>query len=210
VDGVSLTAAIADSGLCLIDEFDKMNEQDRANVKEAMGSLKLQAKCGFIVAANAVDLTDPMLSCFDIICIVKDDVDSGKPVVLSHDRSHEKAGQKRIDEEILKKYISYATNHVFPGIPREEGTTDKILTFYDGIQKESETGVLLGVVEVTAQHVNSIISIAKANARMELRDVVSARDVDNAIATMLESFIQKATDEVADKIRRRFSRYLGK
>ena len=91
---------LADQGLCLIDEFDKMNEQDRTSIHEAMEQqsisvskagivTSLQARCSVIAAANPiggrydssstlaenVELTDPILQRFDILCVLQDTVD---------------------------------------------------------------------------------------------------------------------------------------
>jgi DNA replication licensing factor MCM2 len=117
---------LADRGTCLIDEFDKMNDQDRTSIHEAMEQqtisiskagivTTLQARCGIIAAANPiggrynstipfsqnVELTEPILSRFDILCVVRDTVDPAEDerlarfVVGSHGRSH--PGSQPID-----------------------------------------------------------------------------------------------------------------
>jgi DNA replication licensing factor MCM2 len=118
---------LADRGTCLIDEFDKMNDQDRTSIHEAMEQqtisiskagivTTLQARCGIIAAANPiggrynstipfsqnVELTEPILSRFDILCVVRDTVDPAEDerlarfVVNSHGRSH--PASQAIDE----------------------------------------------------------------------------------------------------------------
>lgn len=110
---------LADKGTCLIDEFDKMNDQDRTSIHEAMEQQSisvskagivttLQARCAIIAAANPnggrynstlplsqnVNLTEPILSRFDILCVVRDLVNPelderlARFVIDSHMRSH--------------------------------------------------------------------------------------------------------------------------
>jgi DNA replication licensing factor MCM2 len=110
---------LADRGVCCIDEFDEMTDQDRTSIHEAMEQQSisiskagivttLQARCAVVAAANPiggrydssktfsenVQLTDPILTRFDVLCVLRDEVDpvlDGKLaefVVRSHVRSH--------------------------------------------------------------------------------------------------------------------------
>ncbi|OJZ82313.1 hypothetical protein ASPFODRAFT_197094 [Aspergillus luchuensis CBS 106.47] len=110
---------LADRGTCLIDEFDKMNDQDRTSIHEAMEQqtisiskagivTTLQARCAVVAAANPiggrynssapfsenVQLTEPILSRFDILCVVRDLVDPSEDerlanfVIESHHRAN--------------------------------------------------------------------------------------------------------------------------
>merc|ERR1712013_881155 len=131
---------LADKGLCLIDEFDKMNDSDRTSIHEAMEQqtisiskagivTQLQARCSVIAAANPiggrydpsmtfsenVDLTEPILSRFDILCVVRDTVDPvadehlARFVVASHMKNHPRA--TAADAENMKRnfnrYLAY-------------------------------------------------------------------------------------------------------
>ena len=110
---------LSDKGICLIDEFDKMNDHDRTSIHEAMEQqsisiskagivTSLQARCSVIAAANPimgrydpqrnfkdnVELTDPILSRFDVLSVIRDEVDHQHDealatfVINSHLKNH--------------------------------------------------------------------------------------------------------------------------
>lgn len=265
--GVGLTAAVrrdenghfcleggamvlADDGICLIDEFDKMNDQDRTSLHEAMEQQSisiskagivatLQARCAVVAVANPIEgrydqqrtfsqnvnLSDPILSRFDLMCVLRDESDPLKDemlsnhVVCSHIRSHpdatteEKARKPKtnqtspvppISQDLLKKYIVYARQRVFPKMMDVDA--EKLASFYSEMRAEA---FRTGGAPMTARHMDSLIRLAEANARIELRHHVNSRDIDNAIAVMLESFIQSQKHQVAEELRKKFRRYLA-
>jgi DNA replication licensing factor MCM2 len=244
---------LADDGMCLIDEFDKMNDNDRTSLHEAMEQqtisiskagivATLQARCSVVAVANPtegrydpqrtfeqnVNLTGPILSRFDILCVLRDESDAVQDekladhVVSSHIRSHPDANSddkktqpkcplageavtaQPIDQDILKAYICYARQRVFPKI--SDLDYEKLANFYKDIRAEAFKNE---GAPMTARHIESIVRMSEANARMELRSHVISKDLDNAIGLMLESFIQSQKHQVAEELRRKFRRYIS-
>ncbi|KAM9324411.1 DNA replication licensing factor MCM2 [Gastrophryne carolinensis] len=243
---------LADRGVCLIDEFDKMNDQDRTSIHEAMEQqsisiskagivTSLQARCTVIAAANPiggrydpsltfsenVDLTEPIVSRFDILCVVRDTVDSvqdemlARFVVGSHIKHHPNNkdlangdaqeivlpntfGVDALPQEVLKKYIIYAKEKVRPKLNQMD--QDKVAKMYSDLRKES---MATGSIPITVRHIESMIRMAEAHARMHLRDYVVEDDVNMAIRVMLESFIDTQKFSVMRSMRKTFARYLA-
>ncbi|CAM9343704.1 unnamed protein product [Ascophyllum nodosum] len=264
---------LADRGMCLIDEFDKMNEQDRTSIHEAMEQqsisvskagivTSLQARCAVVAAANPiggrydasltlaenVELTDPILQRFDCLCVLQDMVDPVMDeqlamfVVESHRRSHPlhgksasnvatdrqdevegsktaiindkarkgasslelRTGEGTIPQHLLRKYIMYARNNVRPQLHNID--QDKVARLYADLRRESSAS---GGVPIAVRHIESVMRMAEARARMHLREGVREDDVDVAIATILESFIQAQKVSVRRALRRGFRKYLA-
>ena len=243
---------LADRGICLIDEFDKMNESDRTSIHEAMEQqsisvskagivASLQARCAIIAAANPIRgrynaalpfsqnvyLTDPILSRFDILCVVRDTVDAAnderlaKFVVGSHIRSHPLRSPalqsvadalqadtfinsvEPLSQSLLKKYILYAKCRVRPELCQVD--VDKISRLYADLRRES---LATGSIPITVRHIESMVRMAEAHARMHLRDVVRSDDIDLAIRVMLESFISSQKFSVMQHLKRSFGKYI--
>uniref|UniRef100_A0A667XLG5 DNA replication licensing factor MCM2 n=1 Tax=Myripristis murdjan TaxID=586833 RepID=A0A667XLG5_9TELE len=243
---------LADRGVCLIDEFDKMNDADRTSIHEAMEQqsisiskagivTSLQARCTVIAASNPiggrydpsltfsenVDLTEPIVSRFDVLCVVRDTVDPVQDEMLArfvvgshikHHPSNKEGGVASLEEmvlpntsdvppipqELLKKYIIYAKERVHPKLNQMD--QDKVARIYSDLRKES---MATGSIPITVRHIESMIRMAEAHARMHLRDYVLEDDVNMAIRVMLESFIDTQKFSVMRSMRKTFARYLA-
>merc|ERR1719367_2334770 len=248
---------LADKGVCLIDEFDKMNDSDRTSIHEAMEQqtisiskagivTQLQARCSVIAAANPiggrydpsmtfsenVDLTEPILSRFDILCVVRDTVDPvadehlARFVVASHMKNHPRAtaadaenmkkteeqlaassnlaGVEKIPQELLKKYVIYARQKFHPKLHQMD--QEKVAKMYSELRRES---MATGSIPITVRHIESMIRMAEAHAKMHLREVVSESDESVAKRVMLESFIDTQKYSVMKNMKRNFNRYLA-
>ncbi|GJP48188.1 hypothetical protein CLOM_g7462 [Closterium sp. NIES-68] len=241
---------LADRGTCLIDEFDKMSEQDRVSIHEAMEQqsisiskagivTSLAARCSVIAAANPiggrydssktfgqnVELSEPILSRFDCLLVIKDLVDPvvdehlARFVVGSHQKSHpglqghghgsdgQASGEEDPDiipQDILRKYVTYARQNVFPRM--HDADSDKIALVYADLRRQSLQGQ---GVPIAVRHVESMIRMSEAHARMHLRPFVTDDDVDTAIRVLLESFISTQKYGVQRALEKSFSRYMS-
>merc|ERR1711904_254994 len=104
----------------------------------------------------------------------------------------------------MGNYIVFARKNVFPKVTNMD--KEKLANFYQLIRAEA---FRTGGAPMTARHVESIIRIAEANARIELREHVLPKDLDNAIAVMFESFTQSQKHQVAEELRQKFRRYVN-
>ncbi|KAG9749484.1 MCM-domain-containing protein, partial [Aureobasidium melanogenum] len=250
---------LADKGTCLIDEFDKMNDQDRTSIHEAMEQqtisiskagivTTLQARCAVVAAANPiggryngtvpfsqnVELTEPILSRFDILCVVRDTVDPEEDerlaafVVNSHGRAHPTLSstandapvnsmqdanmevdgdqgttkQGEIPQEMLRKYILYARERCRPKLVSID--QDKIARLFADMRKES---LATGAYPITVRHLESILRIAEAFAKMRLSDFCSSTDIDRAIAVAVDSFVGSQKVSCKKALARAFAKY---
>lgn len=232
---------LADRGVCMIDEFDKMNDKDRTSIHEAMEQQSisiskagivttLRARCSVIAASNPIrgryesslplskniELSDAILSRFDITLVVRDQVSYeydhslAEFVTKSHVNSHpdnkkvEKPSSKiegPISQEMLRKYIMYARANIHPTLTE---SAKKISTVYREMRSEGSRGG----VPMTMRHVEAMIRMSEAHAKMHLRTEVNDKDVDIAIRIMLSSFIDSQKINVAQEMRAKFRKFL--
>lgn len=75
---------------------------------------------------------------------------------------------------------------------------DKIAKMYSQLRQES---LATGSLPITVRHIESVIRMAEAHARIHLRDSVQDSDVNMAIRMMLESFIEAQKFSVMKKMR---------
>ncbi|KAH8902738.1 DNA replication licensing factor mcm2 [Coniochaeta sp. PMI_546] len=252
---------LADKGTCLIDEFDKMNDQDRTSIHEAMEQqtisiskagivTTLQARCGIIAAANPiggrynstipfsanVELTEPILSRFDILCVVRDTVEPEEDerlarfIVGSHSRSHplsQNQGEESMDVEYESQRASNAL--VDERSRKKEGEIpQELLRKYILYARERcfpklyhmdedkvarlfadmrKESLATGAYPITVRHLEAIIRISEAFCRMRLSEYCSAQDMDRAIAVTVESFVGSQKVSCKKALARAFAKY---
>ena len=192
---------LADKGMVCIDEFDKMREEDRSSIHEALeqqtismakaGNITtMYSRCSVLAAANPkfgtfnesksiqeqIKLTPTLLSRFDLIFLIRDnkDTENDAQVALSILQSNNINTSEELD---FKKYISYARKHVHP--VEDEEATERLVKFYQDWRSTSE--VNCDSLPVTARQFMGLVRLARASARARLSDTVTIADVERAI-----------------------------
>jgi DNA replication licensing factor MCM2 len=178
--------------------------------------------------ADNVELTAPILQRFDILCVLQDTVDPvlderlAKFVTSSHmtavatrdllngeaslpQQQPQQAEDGIIEQDLLRKYIQYARTNVRPTLQGNAFDQEKVASLYVSLRKESANS---GGVPIAVRHVESILRMATAHAKMHLRDYVRDDDMDVAIKMMLESFIVAQKFSIRRSLKRSFAKYI--
>ncbi|EXJ63982.1 minichromosome maintenance protein 2 [Cladophialophora yegresii CBS 114405] len=253
---------LADRGTCLIDEFDKMNDADRTSIHEAMEQqtisiskagivTTLQARCAIVAAANPkggryngtvpfsqnVELTEPILSRFDILCVVRDTVDPAEDerlanfVVNSHGRAHPAKIETDEEGNTVPMRDDPETQNVAKNDdqPQQEGAIpQELLRKYILYAREKcrpklyqidqdkvarlfadmrRESLVTGAYPITVRHLEAIMRIAEAFCKMRLSDFCSSQDIDRAIAVTVDSFVGSQKLSCKKALARAFAKY---
>lgn len=269
---------VADRGVCLIDEFDKMTDQDRVSIHEAMEQqtisiaragivASLNARCSVIAAANPlhgrydpslsfeinVDLSPPILSRFDLLFVVRDEVDPDADTQLaqfvcaSHAAAHPHAVPgggggdgsvpgtllptvassssttttttaavrsfvNQVDEDpsseyplpqaTLQAYIAYCRYAVTPSLAKTQ--RDALVRLYRELRQEHTSGG----IRIAVRHLESMLRLAEAHARMFLREYVTSSDVQAAMGLFLRCFLATQKYSMRQELSNKFRKYL--
>ncbi|ORD99591.1 MCM2 [Hepatospora eriocheir] len=208
-----------------------MNEIDRTSIHEAMEQqsisiskagivASLHARCSVVAAANPikgkynsalsfsqnVNLSDPILSRFDLLCVVKDNIDEIEDSKIADFiiKNHKMANNEEetdINQDLLKKYILYAKNNIVPKIASFD--IKKITRLYSDLRKES----LHSGIPITARHIESIVRISEAFAKLRMSSTVSKTDINSAIDITLNTFLSAQKYSIAKTLRKKFAKY---
>ncbi|MEM2906457.1 MAG: LAGLIDADG family homing endonuclease, partial [Candidatus Odinarchaeota archaeon] len=207
-----------------IDEFDKMNPQDRVAIHEAMEQRTVSiAKAGIIATLNArtsilaaanpalgryneyrtpadnIKLPVTLLSRFDLIFIVTDkpDVEKDRKIaehILSLHRRE--SVEPPLDIDFLRKYITYAKRNCSPSISPE--AAKKIQEFYLEMRKSGEGED--SPVPITARQLEALIRLVEARARMALKKEATVEDTEAVIKLVKSCLHQVGVDKETGKM----------
>lgn len=215
---------LADLGVACVDEFDKMEETDRAAMHETLEQQQVsiakagmlatfRARCAVLAAANPkygrfdkyraiseqVNLTPTILSRFDLIFFVEDELEDTKQVAkhIMDTAVTPQAITSPVPAVFLRRYIAYARQNCSPNLSPD--ARERIESFYVEM-REAATKKEDMPIPMTARQLWAIIRLAKASARVRLSDTATVEDVERAINLVNFSLKQAGMDIEAGKV----------
>jgi replicative DNA helicase Mcm len=222
--GYSLEAGalvLANMGICCIDELDKMSNEDRAAMHEALegqtvtiskASIQatLRSQTTVLAAANPkwgrfdpygtiaeqIELPPTLVNRFDLIFPIKDLPDPAKDERMARFiiTMHRQAGDAPpINQRLLRKYVAYARQNIFPKL--SEAASDELEQYYIKMRSSVTKGEGSRSVPISARQLEGLIRLTEACARMRLSEVCEKKDARRAIELLDYCLRQVAFDE---------------
>ncbi|MBT3642919.1 minichromosome maintenance protein MCM [archaeon] len=213
---------LANKGIICIDEFDKMDEEDRSSMHEAMEQqtvtiskatvqATLRAQTSVLAAANPkfgrfdptqsipkqVNLVPSLLSRFDAIFIMRDIPSRDRDTAIAmHVLAEHKQNVKHdvISKDLLKKYVSFSKMKYNPELTDE--AINEMKEFYVNLRNLPQLGDSPNqAIAIGARQLEALVRLAEANARMRLSKKVEKVDALLSIDVVKSYLMQVGYDE---------------
>ena len=213
---------LSNKGMVCIDEIEKMSEQDRSTMHEAMEQqtvtvskaniqATLRAETTVLAAGNPkmgrfdpytpipqqIDISPALLSRFDVIFIIRDLPNKIQDeAIATHVLQEHKQEVIRdvIDQKLLRKYIAYSKQKIHPKLTDE--AIEEIKDFYVKLRNRSvKSDSEIKPIPITARQLEGIVRLSEAHARMRLNTSVVREDATKAIELLKVSLMQVGYDE---------------
>ncbi len=212
---------LASGGCAQVDEFDKIDDEDRASMHEAMETqsisvakagivAKFKTKTAILAAANPkygrfdqtknlaeqFDVPPTLLSRFDLIFPIVDVLDEEKDAKLAQHILDTHMQQNQDDDEDIfdKTLLRKYIAYARRNIRPKltKEASGKIKDFYVELRRKSKD---VGSVAITPRYLEGLVRLAESHAKIRLSKTVDAENADVAIALFNYVMAQIMTDK---------------
>ncbi len=219
---------LADQGIACIDEFDKMDPNDRTAIHEAMEQHTVSiAKAGIVATLNArtsilaaanptlgryesslsvqdnIRLPFTILSRFDLIWILVDTIEATRDRELAHFildmHQLKKTKTEQTTPPVSPLFLKKYIGYANRYVlPQLSPEAAEVIENFYVDLRKSAEGG--AAVPITARQLESLVRLSEARAKMALRSKVTKEDAQAAVRLMEDSLRMVALDRVTGKI----------
>lgn len=196
---------LADTGVLCIDEFDKLSKTTQKSLNQAMEQLcvsstkaglnqTISARTSILACANPkysrfnpykpikeqIDIPDSTLSRFDLVFALNDIIEETHDRTLAYNLLNSSdllEDDDLIDEDLFKKYITYAKLEVFPYL--DQKAKNLLIEFY--VDTRQSALINDSAKPITTRDLMSLERLTIERAKAELREVATVDDAECAI-----------------------------
>jgi replicative DNA helicase Mcm len=160
-----------------------------------IGNPKLGSFDNFEPISKQIGLPTPLISRFDLIFPIRDIPDKVKDetiadAILNKHIDIDDINEREIPLQILKNYICYVSLNIKPKLSDE--ARDEIKRFFLGVRSQS---IQNGTIGIKHRHLEGLIRMAEASAKLHMRDEVTVWDARKAIELMTLSLTAFGLDK---------------
>ena len=154
--------------------------------------------------AEQIDLPPSLINRFDLIFPIKDLPNKEKDSKMSSFilKLHQTATVEKLNApiktELLRKYIAYAKQNMFPKLT--DDAIKKIQEYYVKMRNSGGGDEGIRAVPISARQLEGIIRLAEASAKVKLKKTVDVDDADRAINLVQYCLSEIAMDKETGKI----------
>ena len=220
---------LADRGIVMIDEFEKLDKINRFAIREAMKQetvfikkagivSTLQSRTGVIAATNPtfgiydknvsvldnINFGAQILSYFDLILVLVGEANEQTDrLVAKHILGiHDETEESILSVDELKKYIFHAKKNIFPKL--SASATKVLKDFYVNFRNNLSCTEENKISSLKKKQLESLIRLSQARAKMSFEKRVTKKHAQFAIDLMKKTFVLWK-DESPDQLYTQFS-----
>ncbi|HLP80117.1 MAG TPA: minichromosome maintenance protein MCM [Acidobacteriota bacterium] len=218
---------LANRGICLIDELDKMTNEDRSAMHEALeqqtvsiskANIQATLMCETTVLAAAnpkmgrfdpfesiakqIDLPPALINRFDLIFPFRDIPNAEQDerlasFVLDMHKNSTNVAPE-VDTDTLRKYIVYARQNCHPQLT--DAAIDELKTYYVKMRSSSISDDGIAAISLSARQLEALVRLTESTAKLKLQDKATRNDARRAIQLLDYCLSQIGVDPETGKI----------
>jgi replicative DNA helicase Mcm len=231
LSGWSLEAGamvLANKGILMIDEMDKMSDDDRSAMHEGLeqqtisiskANIQATLRCETTILAAAnpkfgrfdpyepiakqINMPPALINRFDLIFSIKDLPDKDKDEELAHfiltlHKKHQ-TEEVEVHTDLLRKYLIYARQKIVPKL--SEQALEELKEYYVRMRSSGiseEKGIK--AIPISPRQLEALVRLAEATAKIRLSDTITRKDAKYAINLLHYCLEQVGMDPETGKI----------